>query len=84
MTNETKKEIGITVYLGEDEIKNVDDLKVILDFSGETAEVNLKNAVIRSMVLAQENIILKSAIAELKASMQGGTVAPQRFYEGQE
>lgn len=76
-----KKEIGITVYLGEDKIENVEDLKVVLDFDGETAEVNLKNAVIRSMVLAQENMILKHAIAELKQAMTTQP-APQRFYEG--
>lgn len=78
---ENKKEIGIQIFLKDKEIKNIEDLKVVLDFDGNTAEVQLKNAVIRSMVLAQENIILKSALADLKAAMQGNP-NPQRFNEG--
>ena len=84
---ETKKEIGIKVFLGEEQIENVEELKVILDFDGEEAEVNLKNAVIRSMVLAQENIILKTAISQLQGGAPqetGQIISPQRFYEGRE
>ena len=84
---ETKKEIGIKVFLGEEQIENVEELRVILDFDGEEAEVNLKNAVIRSMVLAQENIILKTAISQLENGIPQETrqiISPQRFYEGRE
>ncbi len=80
-----KKEIGIKVLRGEEEIP-VDELKVILDFDGTEAEVELKNAVIRSMVLAQENILLKNALAQAKAIITGKApqAKPQRFYEGEE
>jgi len=79
--DDNKKEIGIKVIYKEEEIP-VEELTVILDFDGEEAKVDLKNAVIRSMVLAQENVILKNAINEIKTKIGGGkVVAPQRFYE---
>lgn len=82
--DDSKKEIGIKVIYKEEEIP-VEELTVILDFDGEEAKVDLKNAVIRSMVLAQENIILKNAINEIKTKITGGKiVSPQRFYESDE
>lgn len=77
------KEITIQVFHGDVELP-ADELKVIMKFDEQTAEVNLQNAVIRSMVLAQENIVLKHALTEMKAALTGDSIAPQRFYEGQE
>jgi hypothetical protein len=75
--SEIKKEIGVKAFIDDKEI-DPETIKVEMSYGEQKADVDLKQAVIRSMLLAQENFILKQALSELQAAMYGpgeGTIA---------